>query len=162
MGAGIRAIGTTFLIDNRLTLVPIGTSQTDASGTPPYPFAISLVGDDLPPPGEDAVVEGDLVKSSLHVAAWHRAETAPSPWDTPSLNGTDLAAANDIVDQVPDEWPIIGIGVSPTANGQYAVVVELERSDGEVRDWVEEHGPEVVWVIPFTEEVAAAAGTSLS
>lgn len=160
MGSRIQATGTAVLAEGQHMLIPIGTStRTNATDTSPYPFVVSLHGNDLPAPGEEVVVEGELVEGLLQVLAWYRAESPPSPWATPSLPGTDWATANDIVDQVPDEWPVIGIGVSLTTSGQYAVVVELVRIDGDIRAWVLEHGgPEVVLVIPFTEEFDGSAG----
>jgi hypothetical protein len=138
------ATGTVTRAGSQPVLVPTGPADH-----PDHPFALELHGQDLPPDGTRAVIEGELTGRSLRVAKWRSEPHSTSAWTTLDVQGTDTATTDAVIDRLPEGWSVISVGVSPTTVGNQVVVLEVDHATPEVHDWVRKEPSGFVHLITF-------------
>lgn len=96
---------------------------------------IELHGTDLPADSIRARLRGVLIGRSVHVGSWRPEPCSTSSWAEPRVEGTDVETASAISQSVPEDWPLISIGISTTTAGRSAVMLEVERLTPAVQSW---------------------------
>jgi hypothetical protein len=138
------AVGTVLRADEGSVLVPTGPAGPD------HQAALTLHGSALPPVGTRVVIEGGLVGRSLHVVQWRVEPESTSAWQTSyDVEGVSASAAQGVLDSLPEDWPIISVGVTRTSGDRGVVVLELDHATPEVHDWIRQRPPGSVHLITF-------------
>lgn len=88
---------------------------------------VELHGTDLPADALRVRLDGELVGRSVQVESWRVEPGSSSAWAEPHVGGTDAETAAAIMEAVPDDWPLISFGVSTTAVGRSAVMLEVDH-----------------------------------
>ena len=143
----VLATGSVTRAGSQPVLVPTGPA--DHPDRPDHPFALELHGQDLPPNGTRAVIEGELTGRSLRVTQWRSEPHSTSAWAILDVEGTDTATADVVSDRLPEGWPVISVGVSPTTAGSQVVVLEVDHATPEVHNWVRKQPSGSVCLITF-------------
>lgn len=115
------------------------------------PSVVELYGTDLPDDSVRARLRGVLTGRSVRVDSWRPEPDSTSPWAEPRVEGTDPETADAIVDTVREHWPLISIGISPTATGSSAVMLEVERATPEIQAWFDSQPPGSVQLDTFVD-----------
>ncbi len=140
----VLATGTVLLDGDRPVLVPTGP---DMSG---HVLALELRGQDLPPHGTRAAVEGELTGRSLRVVRWRPEPHSTSAWGrSPQGAGVAPEDAKEVMDGVSEDWPIISVGEARTSGDRRVVVLEVEQITPEIAEWLQRQPAGAVQVIPF-------------
>lgn len=119
---------------------------------------VELHGPDLPADSVRAKLYGELVGRSLRVSSWRPEPCSTSVWAASQVTGTDHQTAAAIVATVPEDWPLVSVGISITTTGARAVAIEVDRLTPEVQTWFDSQAAGSVQLETFVD--LAPAGTA--
>ena len=117
---------------------------------------VELHGADLPADSVRAQVRGELTGRSVHVDSWRPEPCSTSSWAPPRVEGADTATADAIVRTVPDDTPLLSVGVSATTAGRSAVMLEVDHLTPEILSWFERQPPGSVQLDIFVDLVPSS------
>lgn len=128
-------------------------------------LGLVLDGDDLPSPGLQVRIVGDVSGRVVRVRSW--AEVPDSGWawsispSVGSATGNDEETSDRISDSVPKEW-IRSIGGHRTPGGQWVVTLQVDRLTSEMTDWAAAQPPGSVLLYPFIAPTSLTTSSAIA